>query len=108
MLFINHNCLLKAITYLIGNGFSENETSQNPDDSVKGNQNVIALSLSTVLYKYTGIKQKSINLFISFFVADDESTSLHTRPPNAKDYLWPNADEKKSGITLNHDQTYII
>ena len=103
MLFINYNGLLKAINYLIGNGFYSNETSQNPDDSVIGNQNFIALSLSIVLdYIVRHFKNLLIISFL-FFVADDESTSLHTRPPNAKDYLWPNKDNKKSGITLNHE-----
>ena len=49
MLFMNYDGSLKTITYLIGNGFSSNETSQNPDDPVIGNQNFIALSLSIVL-----------------------------------------------------------
>ena len=48
-----------------------------------------------------------MNLIISSFFADDESTSLHTRPPNAKDYLWPNANEKKSGIAINNELIYM-
>ena len=49
MLFINDNCFLKLITFLIGNGFSSNETSENPDDTVIGSHNFLCLSYSTVL-----------------------------------------------------------
>ena len=68
MLFMNYDGLLKTITYLIGNGFSSNETSQNPDDPVIGNQNFIALSLSIVLDYIKLIVRHFRNLLIISFL----------------------------------------
>ena len=49
MFVINENYLLEMVTFLIGDRFTSNETSQNPDDTVVGNQNFLCLSLSPVL-----------------------------------------------------------
>ena len=86
MLFMNYDGLLKTITYLIGNGFSSNETSQNPDDPVIGNQNFIALSLSIVLDYIKLIVRHFKNLLIISFLFLSQMTNLHLC---IQDHLMP-------------------
>ena len=98
--FIVNNWFIKEISTFTGNIFTTNLTSQEPDNSVKGNIVFENIFLELDFFFNTN---RTIVLIILICPTGETSVTDDTRPPNAKDYVWPDVeDEGREGILIHN------